>query len=851
MRIPLGLRDRRTALALALALGASALALALVCRPLFADLPPPSALTARAAPAATRITDRQGQLLAEVVDPRQGRRTRVRLAELPPHVTNAVLAVEDAGFRSHPGVDVRGVARAVVQGLLAREAQSGASTITQQLARDVLMSPAERQQRTLLRKAREMLLALRLERAYDKDTLLETYLNEVYFGQLAYGMNAAAQTYFGVPARDLDLAQAALLAGLIQAPAAYNPLVVPQAARARQRDVLALMVKDGMLSPDEAQMAADETLEFTGGGPAFRAPHFTVYVRNLLEQRYGADLVNGGGLQVTTTLALDVQEMAEATARRYVAQLGEARPNEPDHHVGGAAVVALDPPTGQILALVGSPDYWQARDGAVNVALAQRQPGSAIKIVTYAAAFGRDLTPATVIADVPTSFQTQEREPYLPRNYDGVWHGPLTLRRALATSSNMVAVKVLDHIGLDAFRETARALGLNSFDEHQGLALTLGAGEVRLLDLTAAYATFAAEGVYRAPVGILEVRDAEGRSLERWEPTAGVQAVSPQVAYLITDILADDSARIPAFGEESVLHLSRPAAAKTGTTTDFRDNWTLGYTPDLAVGVWVGNPDGTPMVRTSGITGAGPIWHDVMEAAHNGVPIRDFPQPPGLVAAQICETSGLLATALCQRQRSEVFIAGTEPRETDDSYVALAVDEPTGLLAAPGCTGPTVERVFRRVPPEAQDWAIAEDVAVPPTRSCAEAEAAPGPPALPAHPTMWNKNASPDVEISSALLSLVTPAANAEYAVTGELPAASQRIEIRARLASPATGREHVTLLVDGAPLATLDAPPYRALWQIGPGEHVAQAVAVDDTGRPIASAQSHFTVRADVPWPH
>ncbi len=847
MRSSLRFRDSWPALLVVL----GALALALVYRLLVADLPPPSALVARAAPSATRITDRQGRLLAEVLDPRQGRRTRVALSDLPPHVVDAVLAVEDASFRTHPGIDARSIARAVVQGISAGEMQSGASTITQQLARDVLMSPEERHQRTLLRKAREMLLALRLERAYDKDTLLEIYLNEVYFGQMAYGIDAAAQAYFGVPARDLDLAQAALLAGLIQAPAAYNPLVAPEAARERQRDVLALMVKNRLISPDDAQLAESETLRFIGSGLAFRAPHFTVYVRNLLEERYGADLVNGGGLQVTTTVDLNLQEMAEATARRYVAQLGENRPKEPDHHVTGAAVVALDPATGQILALVGSPDYWQARDGAVNVALAQRQPGSAIKVVTYAAAFARGLTPATVMDDVPTSFQTQEHEPYLPRNYDQVWHGPLTLRKALATSSNMVAVKVLDRIGLNAFKETAQALGLYGFDDHQGLALTLGAGEVRLLDLTAAYATFAAEGIYRHPQGILEVRDAAGRVLERWEPSAGVQAVSPQVAYQVTDILSDDGARIGAFGEQSVLHLSRPAAAKTGTTTDFRDNWTLGYTPDIAVGVWVGNPDGTPMVRSSGITGAGPIWHDVMEAAHRGQPVHGFRRPPGLVTAQICEASGLLATPLCQRQHQEIFIAGTEPRESDDSYVALDIDEPTGLLAAPGCAGPTVQRVFRRMTPEAQDWAVQEGVTLPPTRSCAEVNAAQVAASSSGADT-GNKTTASNVEISGAPLAIVAPALNAEYALTGELPAESQRIEIRARL-SENVGAQHarVTLLVDGRPLSTLDAPPYRVLWQLAPGEHEAEAVAVDDRGQTIASAQSRFTVLPDVPWAH
>ena len=817
------------------------------------DLPAAGTLLSKASPDTTKIYDRNGRLLFEVLDPRAGRRTRVALDDLPSHFKEAVLAVEDANFYSHAGVDPAGIVRAIAQAAQAERVVSGGSTITQQLARLVLLSQAERDSRTVTRKLREMILALRLTQTYPKDTILEMYLNEVYFGQLSYGAEAAARTYFGKPARELDLAESALLAGMIQSPAAYNPLVNFEAARERQQVVLGLMVKNRFIDESEAELARAETLHFAaepggtlhvsrtavgeagslvpaGGlkltGAALQAPHFVVYVLNLLETQYGAEAVSQGGMRVVTTLDLDMQARAEGIITAKLAELARRTREEgaPDYHVNDAALVAIDPLSGDILAMAGSADYFdKSIDGAVNVALAYRQPGSAIKPITYATAFAQDYTPATVVSDVPTSFVTKEGEPYQPENYDRTWHGPISLRQALATSSNMAAVKVLDHVGLSAMISTARALGITTFDHEErfGLSLTLGGGEVTLLDLTAAYAAFARQGRRVEPRAILSV---DGQAV----PLASQEAaISPQIAYLITSILSDDLARIPAFGEDSVLKLSRPAAAKTGTTTDFRDNWTVGYTPDLVVGVWSGNADNTPMYKVSGITGAGPIWHDFMEAALANRPPRAFERPDGLVEAEVCDSSGLLATPLCPRRHMELFLAGTEPLRADDSYQALAVDGASGLLWSEGCRGPRETRVFHILPPEALAWGRAQGIESPPTSNCLG---------------VAGTGQAADAASSGAGLIVTSPAANAVFALTSQLPPEAQRLEISARPRSAAPPQA-VTILIDGRPLSTFAAPPYSALWQIDRGEHTVQAVGSDATGKPIESTVIHFRV--------
>lgn len=843
---------------------------------LVADLPAPEALLARSSPDATKIYDRNGRLLYEILDPRAGRRTRVALDDLPLHTRQTVVAAEDANFYANPGIDVRGIARALVQMVRERRIVSGGSTITQQLARAVLLEQEERTQRTFARKLRESILALRITRSFSKDQILEMYLNEVYFGQLAYGIEAASQTYFGKPARELDLAESALLAGLIQSPATYNPLVDIDAARQRQTVILGLTVKAGVISEAEAELAKAEPLQFTGGNVPLRAPHFVSYVRSLLEAKYGDELVNHGGLQVTTTLDLDLQARAEAIVQHRMAELNEHRPGKPDYNVSDAALVAVDPSTGEILAMVGSADYFDAKiDGAVNVALARRQPGSAIKPITYATAFGLEvsgpemqgtvsqrassrsefLTPATVLSDVPTTFLTKENEPYRPVNYDRMWHGPINLRRGLATSSNMLAVKVLDAVGVDAMIDTAEALGITTLADREryGLALTLGGGEVKLLELTGAFAAVANQGRRVMPTAILSVAGS-GFEVEGWEagkPTqqrailqSSAQGVSPQVAYLITDILSDDEARLPAFGENSVLKLSRPAAAKTGTTTDWRDNWTIGYTPDLAVGVWVGNADNSPMQFISGITGAGPIWHEFMEEAHKGEPVRRFARPEGLVEVEVCETSGRLPTEYCQRRKRELFIAGTEPTTYDESYQVLDIDAATGLVwTDDGCQGPRVERVFRILPPDARDWGRDRGIPQPPTETCDGQPIAGAPPSTLAESTILPPQNSPIV--------VVSPAPNTTFALSRQLPAASQRIEIQAQVrTAPTTTRrpQEITLLLDDTPLTTITRPPYRTLWELTAGEHTVQAVGLDADGKLIESEPIRFAVLEEEP---
>jgi len=759
----------------------------------------PAVLDQRASSPTTRIYDRHGQLLYEVVDPHKGKHTPLPLEDIPLILRQATIATEDASFYANPGVDLRAILRALWINLRGGEVLSGGSTITQQLARNLLLSPEERYQRTLVRKLRESFLAWSLAQRYSKDEILEMYLNEIYYGNFAYGVEAAAQAYFAKSATELDLAEAALIAGLPQAPSLYNPLVNPQAARDRQAVVLDLMVKAGYITPREAAIAKAEPLHFAASPFFIRAPHFVMYVRKLLEEEFGLEALYRDGLQVHTTLDLHWQEVAQSIVQRHLADLA-ARRDGPDPHLTDAAVVALDSHTGEILVMLGSPDYFDpAIDGAVNVVLMPRQPGSAVKPLTYAVAFDptqpHPYTPATLIADVRTVFLTKEGEPYVPVNYDLTYHGPVLARRALACSYNLPAVKVLHDVGVERVAQLAHRLGITTFTdvERFGLALTLGGGEVRLLELTAAYAAFANGGRRITPVAITRVEDAQGRVLRRWQPEPGKQVLDPRVAYLITNILSDDWARMPAFGEGSVLHLSHPAAAKTGTTTDWRDNWTIGYTPDLVVGVWAGNADNSPMRQVSGVTGAGPIWHDFMEKVLVGKPQREFEEPEGLIWAEICSLSGKRPNRYCPHRRKELFIAGTEPVQFCTMHRGLkaeAASEP---------------RVYTVLPPELGDWAKAQGwPETPPELEHAEA----------------------DAELASEALTIVSPDPNGTFRLDPTRPRGSQRILLAARIGGSGEERiDRVVFRVDGQPVAERIAPPYRTFWALQKGEHVVSAV--------------------------
>ena len=585
----------------------------------------------------------------------------------------------------------------------------------------MLLDPQEKAQRTYTRKLRESILAWRLSQAYSKDQILELYLNQTYYGHLAHGLESASQAYFGKHARDLDLAECAMLAGIPQAPAIFDPLTNPNAAKEKQIVVLDLMLKNKMINDAEAKIAKDESLQYTSTPFPITAPHFVFYVWSLLEQQYPPDVLYSG-LTVTTTIDLDLTRTAHEIINRRLKILADDADSAP-HGATDSALVAMDPHTGQLLAMIGSPNYFdQKNSGAVNMAIAPRQPGSAIKPITYAAAFDPALcsnfqlptssscpwTPATMILDVHTSFVTKEGLSYVPLNYDRNFHGPISARDALGGSLNVPAVKALDHVGLNNMISLATRMGITTLNnaDRFGLALTLGGGEMRLIDLTSAFGVFAAGGIRAPTTAILTITNARGDLIYQWTPPASERILDERVSYLITDILSDNNARLATFGPNSVLQIGRPAAVKTGTTTDYRDNWTVGYTPELVAGVWVGNANNAPMINISGVAGAGPIWHEFMRAVLLGKPETKFDQPNGLARVEVCALSGLLPTEYCPHKRVEIFIEGTQPTARDNFYQPFKVDAATGALADSN-TPPNriVTQVFLVLPPEAQEWA--------------------------------------------------------------------------------------------------------------------------------------------------
>jgi penicillin-binding protein 1C len=794
----------------------------------FVGLPDVNQIETRLALPSTRIYDRQGRLLYQIADPNTGLNRQVSRTDVPDCLIQATLATEDANFYEHPGVDWQGIIRALWINLRGGEVVAGGSTITQQVARNLLLDPQQRTGRTLRRKLRESVLALQLTRHYSRDDILMLYLNQTYYGNLAYGIGAAARTYFGKEVGELALAECAMLAGLPQAPALYDPLTNPAAARARQRVVLDLMVRHGFLTQAAADQAYAEPLQFAATPFPIEAPHFVMAVWTQLQRDFPVQL-RMGGLEVITTLDLSWQHTAEEAARRHLARLNDPPAGEPPHNAHNAALVALDPYTGQVLAMVGSPDYFDERiDGAVNAALAPRQPGSALKPFTYAAAFDPQRpdpwTPATMILDVRTPFVTRRLESYTPANFGLVEHGPVLVREALASSYNIPAVVALEHVGVDTLIHLLTSLGISTLSDpnRYDLSLTLGGGEVRLLELTAAYAALANGGYRLTPALILEVRDQEGHILYEWQPpTWDKPVMDPRVAFLITDILSDNEARIPSFGPASALNIGRPAAAKTGTTTDFRDNWTIGYTPNLVVGVWVGNADNTPMVEVSGISGAGPIWHEFMRQVLRGQPELTFPVPAGVMRAEVCATSGLLPTPYCPRTRWEWFIEGTVPTRPDNLYQPFVIDRRTGLLA--DATTPPEEReerVYLVLPPEAREWALRQGIPQPP---------------LDAHLV-----GAPDDEAR-----LLSPDPYTVFRLTPLLPVEAQRI--RLRIAVPADALE-VTYWLDDAPLSTVQQAPFDSWWTLQPGEHTLYAVVRRSDGTTLTTDSVPFRVTEWIP---
>ncbi|NJN54990.1 MAG: penicillin-binding protein, partial [Anaerolineae bacterium] len=599
---------------------------------LFADLPRTDALGSQVTLPSVRIVDRYGRALYDVIDQENGRNTVLPLADIPLELRQATIATEDKSFYNNPGIDGWGIVRALWTNTQDGAIVSGGSTITQQVVRNLLLSSDERQQITIRRKLREMALAWQVTRRTEKDDILALYLNQSYYGGMAYGVEAAARTYFGKAAADLTLAESALIAGLPQAPALYNPLVYPEAAKTRQEVVLNLMLAQGYITAAERDLAAREPLHYAATPYPVLAPHFVMMVQAELDKLLPTDqLYSGGGVTVRTTLDLDWQSHAEGIVTEQIDLLNNPRNGALPHAARNAALVALNPQTGEVMALVGNVDYFdESHQGAINMALMPRQPGSSLKPIVYAAGMNANtplFTAATLFADVRTVFITHEQDPYVPVNFSRTEHGPVLLRTALASSLNIPAVIALDTVGVPMAMRQAALMGIGTLgdpDEYD-LSFALGGGPVRLFDLTTAYAAFANGGSRVSPSLILEVSDVQGNMLYGAQPATPVRVLDEQAAWLISDILSDDSARILSFGPDSILNIGRTAAVKTGTTNDFHDNWTVGYTPDVVVGVWVGNADNTPMFNVTGVSGAGPIWHQFMRAVLRGIPDKPFP----------------------------------------------------------------------------------------------------------------------------------------------------------------------------------------------------------------------------------
>ncbi|MDX1991681.1 MAG: transglycosylase domain-containing protein [bacterium] len=796
---------------------------------LFAGLPSIDQLEAGLALPSTRIYDRDGVLLYEILPPEQGRNVALTLDEIPDACEQALIATEDANFYSHPGVDIVGVVRALWINVRGGEILAGGSTITQQVARNLLLDPQQRAERTLQRKLKEMILAVRLQNAYSKDEVLALYLNQSYFGNLAYGIEAGARAYFGKSAGELSLAECALLAGLVQNPAFYDPLSQLEQAEARQEIVLGLMVNQGYLTQAEAAAAKADALQLAAAPFPIQAPHFVMAVWQQLERDYG-DALYTRGLEVVTTVDLDWQNTAQEIVQRQLEAINHPTPgSRAPANANNAAVVAIDPYTGQVLTMLGSPDYFdEAIDGAVNAALAPRQPGSALKPFTYAAAFNPALetpwTAGSMVLDVETPFVTRRLESYTPANYGLVEHGPVLIREALASSYNIPPVVVLEDIGIGSMVQLANNAGLTTLAENTevDLSITLGGGEVRLLEMAQAYSVFPNGGHRIQPSFLLSVKTRDGDTLYEWrapEPTQRV--LDERIAWLITDILSDPEARTPGFGRNNTLMIGRPAAAKTGTTTDFRDNWVMGYTPNLVVGVWVGNADNTPMADITGVSGAGPIWNAFMRAVLLGQPELSFTRPDDLIRVEICALSGLLPTDACQLRRLEWFIPGTEPTTYDSLYQVFEIDRATGLLADESTPAEQrVAEVFVVLPQEARDWGARNGVRQPPPGAVA---------------------ALPD----DGTLRLLEPDPYTVFEISQITPTDTQRL--RLTVGAP-TGTQRVRYLLNGREIGTATGAPWVLWWPLQLGTHqlVAEAQLADGTTQ--ATDPLLFTVVEDAP---
>ncbi len=628
---------------------------------IFVNLPSPMDLSEKEQILTTRILDRNGNLLYRIYEDEN--RTLVSLNQISQHMINATIAIEDQEFYNHQGFSIRGIARAIWANL-SKDKLEGGSTITQQLVKNRLLDS----KKTIQRKIRELILSILVEGTYSKEEILWMYLNQVPYGGSTYGVEEAAWRYFDKPAKELSLGESSLLAGLPVAPTIYSPFGPnPELSVRRQEEVLRRMVEDGYISLEEAYLAKQEDLSFRKDTIDIQAPHFVMYIKKLLVEKFGEDALNRGGLEVRTSLDINLQQQAQQIVAEEVEKVSYLNVNN------GAALVT-NPQTGEVLAMAGSVNYFDfEHDGQVNVTLRPRQPGSSIKPLVYAMAFEQGRHPTSTIEDTPITYQKPGSRPYSPRNYDGRFRGTVTLRQALASSYNVPAVKLLAGIGVNNMVEKARDMGISTWTDSSrfGLSLSLGAGEVLMTDLATLYGTFANFGYTIELDPFIEIRDYEGSLLYRnqcFDDSAAcrqLETVDPFVAYQITDILSDNQARSSTFGSHSLLQIpNQQVAVKTGTTNSMRDNWTIGYTTDRLVSVWVGNNDNSPMsFVASGVTGASPIWNQVIRLLLNEEVPHRFELPKQLVKIKICAPTATLPCRECPLIIEEVFVKGEEPAQ--------------------------------------------------------------------------------------------------------------------------------------------------------------------------------------------
>ncbi len=626
------------------------------------DLPRPDKVK-RTEGLSTVVLDRNGERLYDIFE--NENREPVRFEDIPKFLKDATIAIEDKGFYKHQGLSTSGIIRAFLSITFFRGFQGG-STLTQQLVKTVLLT----KERTLPRKMKEAILAIQIERKYSKDEILQMYLNEVPYGGTAVGVESAAQYYFDKPVKELGLLESAVLAGLPQAPSTYSPFTgQAKAYVGRTQNVLRRMREDGYISAIQETYAREQLdrIQFASASAGLRAPHFVAYVRDQLVEKFGTKMVEGGGLRVTTTLDWKLQEKAQAIVKEEVDKAKKLK-------VSNGAAVIINPKTGEILAMVGSKDYDATDSSGLKfnvVTQGLRQPGSAIKPITYAAAFKKGYTASTMLLDVDTKYPSGDtaKPEYNPKNYDNKFRGPIQLRYALANSINTIAVKVSALVGVKDILRTAFDMGLSTLEpttdniKRLGLSLTLGGGEVTLLELTNAFGVFATGGQKAEPIVILRVEDPKGKILFEQKPAPLRRVLPEDVSYLVSSILSDNEARKEIFGLRSFLNIQgKIVAAKTGTTDDKRDNWAIGYSPSIVVGTWVGNNDNSPMHPSlaSGATGAAPIWYRLFQETLKNTPAESFTKPSSIIDMEIDAYGGGLPVA-GYPTRNEVFIKGTEP----------------------------------------------------------------------------------------------------------------------------------------------------------------------------------------------